>query len=169
MNKKWSNEEIQFLKFAYPNKEFTREEIYKALEPRTKNAIHKKANQLGLKIYKEIIPEGFRRCCICRNILPFKDFRKNKNFKNGISYDCKSCYKKYKKEYDKKIKKIEDIVNEDIVNEDIVKVKKCIKCNVEKPLTQFTSNKKTKDGKTSYCKECRSKYDRKRRILGGYK
>ena len=28
---------------------------------------------------------------------------------------------------------------------------------------------KTKDGKTSYCKECRSKYDRKRRILGGYK
>ena len=31
MGKKWTDEEIQFLKFAYPNKDFTINEIGKAI------------------------------------------------------------------------------------------------------------------------------------------
>lgn len=35
-------------------------------------------------------------------------------------------------------------------------MKKCIKCELEKDITLFYANKKAKDGKDGYCKECRS-------------
>ena len=34
--------------------------------------------------------------------------------------------------------------------------KKCTKCNVEKPLTEFNKNKATKDGLQSWCQKCMS-------------
>lgn len=34
----------------------------------------------------------------------------------------------------------------------------CIRCGQEKPLSDFTKNKRTKDGYTSHCKECHKKY-----------
>lgn len=38
------------------------------------------------------------------------------------------------------------------------KTKKCAKCGRELPLTEFYVNKKTNDGKGSYCKECYKQY-----------
>ena len=52
MTKKWTDEEIQFLKFAYPNKDFTPSEIAKELS-RSRESIHAKAHKLGLNVYKE--------------------------------------------------------------------------------------------------------------------
>lgn len=37
-------------------------------------------------------------------------------------------------------------------------MKKCTKCGVEKPLSEFHKNKKSKDGLSSYCKSCSSIY-----------
>jgi hypothetical protein len=34
-------------------------------------------------------------------------------------------------------------------------MKTCIRCNVEKPLTDYYSDRTKKDGKTPYCKTCR--------------
>ena len=52
MVRRWTDEEIHFLKFAYPNKDFTDEEVYKAFEYKTKKQIKSKAESLGLKRYK---------------------------------------------------------------------------------------------------------------------
>ena len=40
-----------------------------------------------------------------------------------------------------------------------MKTKKCSKCKIEKPLTEFHANKKNKDGHWGHCKSCRAKYD----------
>ena len=41
-------------------------------------------------------------------------------------------------------------------------MKKCSKCNVEKELSEFNKNKKTRDGHSCYCRECSREYGRKR-------
>ena len=60
MSKKWTDEEIQFLKFAYPNKDFTPEEIARVLN-RSKGSITSKANLLKLSVYREEIPNGYKK------------------------------------------------------------------------------------------------------------
>lgn len=37
-------------------------------------------------------------------------------------------------------------------------VKTCLKCKIEKPLSEFSVNKGTSDGRFTYCKLCQSKY-----------
>jgi len=39
-----------------------------------------------------------------------------------------------------------------------VSMKKCSKCGIEKPLSEFNKNKTTKDGFQFYCKVCRLEY-----------
>ena len=43
MRKIWTDEEVQFLKFAFPNKNFTNKEIFEAFEGRTQAQIWAKA------------------------------------------------------------------------------------------------------------------------------
>jgi hypothetical protein len=38
-------------------------------------------------------------------------------------------------------------------------MKKCIKCNIEKPLTEYHNHKKIKDGKQGKCKSCMKEYN----------
>lgn len=40
-------------------------------------------------------------------------------------------------------------------------MKKCSKCKETKPLDEFPNSKQTRDGKFSYCKACRSDYNKK--------
>jgi hypothetical protein len=37
-------------------------------------------------------------------------------------------------------------------------MKKCSRCQAEKPFDQFNRNRRHKDGRDNYCKECRSAY-----------
>lgn len=39
-------------------------------------------------------------------------------------------------------------------------MKKCIKCNIEKPLSEFRNRNDSKDGKRNNCKLCQSKYNK---------
>ena len=41
--------------------------------------------------------------------------------------------------------------------------KKCIKCKIEKPLTEFYINKTANDNHSSSCKECERVYNKKLR------
>ena len=154
---KWSDEEIQFLKFAYPNKDFTTKDICKALD-RSVSSIHRKASDLKLKKYKEDLPLNHKRCSKCKTVLPVSFFTKRKY---GYDSWCCECYKVAKK----KAKEIvdEEIVDEEIVDEEIVS-KKCSYCGEIKSLNDFQRRSSTKDGYNASCKECRKKIYEKSKI-----
>ena len=49
-----------------------------------------------------------------------------------------------------------------------IEYKICNKCNKEKPLSEFSKNKRMKDGYLNQCKECRYELDKRAYIRGGY-
>ena len=144
MSKRWTEEEIHFLKFAYPNKDFTTKEICEALN-RTTEQIHKKASELKIRKYKENIQEGLKRCAKCKTVLKIEMFP-GKTKKHCW---CNQCHKEYK-EYRKKVSNTE--------------VKKCSYCGKIKSLNDFQRRSSTKDGYNASCKECRKKIYEKCKI-----
>ena len=164
IRKRWTDEEVQFLKFAFPNKNFTNKEIFEAFEDRTPAQIWAKAQKLGIKRYKETFPYGYKRCSLCKTILPLEDFSKDKRSKNGRTSACKKCLRKYELERKGKVRK-DKIPSEDKIPS---KEKKCNICEQIKPLNDFARNCKSKDGYLNFCKECKNKKQRKRYITGGY-
>ena len=166
MRRRWTDEEVQFLKFAYPNKDFTNEEIYNAFDDRTVNQVRSKAYSLGLKRYKETYPEGFKRCSVCDNILPISSFVNTKRNRDGKTGHCKKCHiKKNKKINSSQINSSQ--INSSQINSSQIKI--CTKCKAVKEITNFHKDKLSKDGFKNMCKDCVREYDRKRTILGGYK
>ena len=137
MAKKWTDEEVQFLKFAYPNKDFLTREIANELG-RSELAIKSKAIKLGLKIYKEELQSGVRRCCKCKTILPLESFYASKKGKYGYGYMCKECEKERKS-----------------VNKESILGKKCVRCGENKPIYKFDKIKRNSDGYNGTCKSCR--------------
>ena len=166
MRKKWTDEEVQFLKFAFPDKNFTNKEIFEAFKDRTPAQIYAKAQKLGIKRYKEIFPYGYKRCSLCKIILPLEDFSKDKRNKDGRTSACKKCLYNYELERTGKIKKDKIPSESKIPSEDKIpsESKKCNICEQIKPLNEFHRNKNMKDGYLNMCKECK----RKRYITGGY-
>ena len=43
---------------------------------------------------KEELPEGFKRCCKCKQVKPITEFGKLSKAKDGLKYDCKECRSK---------------------------------------------------------------------------
>ena len=159
IKKRWTDEEIQFLKFAYPNKDFTNKEIFNAFEDKTPEQIRGKASNLKLKRPKEIFPEGYKKCSVCKTILPFKDFSRMRKGVGGRASICKKCFtKKYVCKKNKELKE----------NVDTEMRKVCSKCLKEKPVMDFYRDIQCKDGFKSRCKDCLREYDRKRLVNGGY-
>ena len=154
MAKRWTDEEIQFLKFAYPNKDFTTKEICEALN-RTTEQIHKKASELKIRKYKENIQEGLKRCAKCKTVLKIEMFP-GKTKKHCW---CNQCHKEYK-EYRKKVSNTE-VSNTEVGN---IEVKKCSYCGKIKSLNDFQRRSSTKDGYNASCKECRKKIYEKCKI-----
>jgi len=84
-----------------------------------------------------------KKCSHCNIPKEFKEFTKRSKSKDGLSYECKDCKKRYRNK--------ENIENKDIIKYDIEKYKKCNFCNVIKEINNFN-----KDGirfRTD-CKEC---------------
>ena len=164
---RWTEEEVAFLKFAYPNKEFSLEEIMQALPGRTLAAIRRKARLIGVERYKPPKPpQGYKRCVSCDTILPLTWFHNDKRRGDGKFHYCKICVAKLAaKRADKKVNDQIDVNDQINVNPII---KKCKKCNLEKPLTEFYKNHLLKDGYKNSCKACERKAYRKWYIKGGY-
>lgn len=141
---KWLEEEIQFLKFAYPSKDYTIDDIAKALN-RKKESVVSKANSLGLKRYKEVLPEGYKRCSKCKILLRVECFPTLSNKRNTFHSRCKECWKSYyKKEEEDKNNKTESLNYN----------RTCIKCGETKNTTLFVEDKRKKTGYINVCKEC---------------
>ena len=144
ISKKWTDEEIQFLKFAYTDKEFTIAEISNSLN-RSVTAIRNKAYYLNLKRYKEELGEGLKRCSRCKTIFTFESF--HKNGKNRIHSQCKECK-------NATLNKKMNLTKNVSVTKEVNLAKKCSKCKEFKNLSEFGKNRSTHDGYSRYCKEC---------------
>ena len=142
VGKKWTAEEIQFLKFAYPNKDFTTNEISKALN-RSITAIRNMAWELNIKRYKENLGEGLKRCSKCKTIFPVELFPKNGGGK--IHTQCKECKNSARKNAKRKEMNVAKEMNV---------VKKCSKCKEVKDVSMFWKNRSCNDGYHWHCKKC---------------
>lgn len=158
MTKHWTEEEIQFLKFAYPNKDFKIQEICTALD-RNQNSIHNKATSLKLKRFKEVLPTGLKRCARCKVVYNINCFR----IKNNKPYSyCLQCeYEMNNKKY--KLKSNENTHDENKSNENPI-LKTCPRCKRTKPINEFNKSAAKKDGVNSYCRECQRETVRESRI-----
>lgn len=136
--KAWSKEEEAFLLREY-NKSDT-VEIAEAID-RTLASVNMRAMRLGItKTKKEIIPNGYKRCTVCKKILPLDSFFNKKNSKDGKYTTCRDCCAiKSKLKHDKKrINKMDSTVEQE--NIDIVK------------------KKEEKNKKYFVCRICKKKY-----------
>ena len=157
MAKKWTDEEIQFLKFAYPNEGFTTKDISTALS-RSCKSVHVKAMRLGLKKYKEVLDDDLKRCSKCKVIYKKEFFNKSDN--GRLHSWCKNCLReRWRKKYNgNTIIESNGVesngVESNSVESNGVESKKCLKCKNVKPVNEFPRRLSRKDGLDSYCKEC---------------
>lgn len=159
MTEEWTNEEIHFLKFAYPNKDFTVEEISEVLN-KSKSSINNKAKELGLKQYIEILPQGYKKCRKCGDVLPLSDFVVLTRVAGGRGTWCKNCMNSHNRN-----KKVKFEINNNVIND---KFKVCSKCKNKKNILEFSRDRSTKDGYEYICKDCRREYRIRKIVLGGY-
>ena len=156
MKKKWTDEEIRFLKFAYPNKDITTKEISIALS-RSFRSIHAKATRLGLKKYKEVLNDDLKRCTKCKTIYK-KDFFNKKDNGRRLHSWCKNCLRERRNEKYDSNNSVESVGVESVGVESVgVKTKKCPKCKEVKPVSEFNKNRNKKDGLNGYCILCQNK------------
>jgi hypothetical protein len=109
----------------------------------------------------EIIVDGrsvpAKRCRGCLEVKPLYDFYTHKSCLGGVNSRCKKCMG-IKGKYKQAV--IEKIVYEGKV----VEGKRCIRCQVLKPLTDFTEikskSRKGVGGRYARCKECEAAYRR---------
>jgi len=84
-----------------------------------------------------------KKCSMCGKIKNVSEFHKNNKTKDGFSYHCKECRKKYKSK-----------VRKSFIN---VVEKTCYLCGETKPIAEFYNDKRRKDGHRNMCKECEKK------------
>lgn len=147
MGKIWPDEDKEYLKEAYTKYNLSIKEIAEALK-RTPGSVKAKIVKLELKRPKEDIPEGYKRCPRCKEILPINRFGKKNQNKNTIDSYCLQCKNDMFKE--RKVKKEAQQTKKDI------KEKKCTKCGQVKPIEEFYYRKK-ENRYYSICKECERK------------
>lgn len=105
-------------------------------------------NKNKLSNIKPIIPDPYlsdgnnKLCGKCHKIQPISNFSSNKNNKDKLNKNCRSCVKLYMDKWYTTVEKIS------------VNNKLCIKCNCTKPINEFPKNKLSKDNHSDYCKNC---------------
>jgi len=108
----------------------------------------------GLPLVKE--------CTKCGECKAIDEFYKSKGGKFGVGSLCKECESKRNKDY------IAKNNNSRVVEG----TKVCTKCGAEKDMSEFPAAKRNKDGLSSWCKSCASKYSKSKnypRITEGTK
>jgi hypothetical protein len=114
----------------------------------------------------EPIPEGMKRCCHCKQILPVSEFNKAAGAKDGLQSACRSCISELNKEYSKtRPKRRKDpserktpgpkAAHPAYVDEATgVTMRWCGHCKQYKPESEFYSDRSNKSGFATSCKAC---------------
>lgn len=109
------------------------------------------------------IPRGFKRCTVCKEVLPLEDFPKNKRSKDGFWHMCKKCNNKRNRKY-QQAKKIEKYLKDSQTTLTTVKEKRCAGCGEVLPSEEFYKNHRNKDGLSYKCKKCLTKQSKEYQI-----
>lgn len=97
----WEDEELVFLKFAYPNDEFTVKEVAEALG-RDESQIIRKAFSLNLKRPKKKVEEQDRSTKVCSKCgieKEKREFYKRSKNEDGYNSICKKCENERRNEW----------------------------------------------------------------------
>lgn len=88
-----------------------------------------------------------KQCCKCKKFISKKEFRKNKNSRDGLQAMCKECQLEYNRSR----------IFQPQENPNILKT--CTHCEKKKPATLefFSPKKRNPDGMCHTCKDCRNK------------
>ena len=100
-------------------------------------------------------------CNRCHRELPVTRFSRKSTEKDGYQRQCKDCQRELAHQLYTRRK--EENLKEDLQPEQPKTTKVCAKCHRELPLDRFGNNKKSLDGKKSYCKDCENENCRKYR------
>jgi len=103
-------------------------------------------------------------CSCCGKIKSVDEFHSNTNEKDGLQLKCKDCAKLYRqkrKKTNRIRRKIEDI-------EYLPKEKKCSKCEIIKPQSEFYLKQSSIDGLGDWCSECDKESSRKTNLESKY-
>ncbi len=88
-------------------------------------------------------------CSRCKQEKPVDMFYRNRSRKDGYAIYCVSCEAEYRKEWNKRRERVS------------VDRKTCNKCGVNKPASEFFSDRDKVDGLTTFCKPCKLKSNRR--------
>ena len=93
MKRRWTEEEVSFLKFAYKNQEFEINEICEALD-RSESSIRHKAKELLLDaVHEQKESPATKVCTKCGEEKNIDEFNKMTRNKDGKHPYCKSCHR----------------------------------------------------------------------------
>ena len=110
-----------------------------------------------------------KACLGCQKTLSLDAFGKRSDSSDGKANRCVICMRAYKNGWqirnpEKRAKANREYLDRRAVAEKprLDTIKKCTKCLLEKPLSFFWSNRKTKDGRTQQCATCSIKERRQK-------
>lgn len=94
-----------------------------------------------------------KTCSKCKKNKSFLEYSKNIRTRDGLQLKCKNCCKQYR-EYNK-LKNLNKAIT---IIESL-----CSKCNITKPISEFSPKKNGPNGIEYWCKPCKRKYAKKYR------
>jgi hypothetical protein len=100
-----------------------------------------------------------KKCSCCKIEKPTKEFYKNKSLKDGLSSQCKDCYKKYHEDKRDIILEKQKLHYNKLKEKEKPKLegKVCSKCKQYKTINDYWINNNSVNGIYSACKECQIK------------
>ncbi len=101
----------------------------------------------------------YKVCARCQSIKRFTEFNINRKSSDGVSSWCKEC----NRERSRELQETKKNPSSDHTSASGLNFKACVRCGETKSLEEFYQNKRTKDGKNSWCKRCITEYNHQRR------
>ena len=96
-----------------------------------------------------------KKCPKCNEVKRLDDYHYASHTKNNRQTYCKVCMSKIDKIKRDKYRSIGPTV--------IKTNKVCLKCNIDKPISEYPISRDKADGHVSYCKKCWTEYVKARR------
>jgi len=103
-----------------------------------------------------------KKCAKCQLDKSRQDFVTDKKRADGLNSWCKLCHQEYQREYDKKRREKNKLKNSNL---DFNGTKKCPNCQEIKIKTEFSIQKDSDSGLTSWCKKCTNQKGKQKRMI----